>query len=101
MWASRRTAERQVPHTDLETAVAVAEHEGFERRSTNNTEVQLRKPGTWFTMSVDKIPLQLTLTEGAGSDIALTLRYDQFVAFDTGDLEAEADRLAGTLQARA
>jgi len=40
----------------------------------------------------------LTWVSGPGEDgLELELRYDVFVAFDTGDLDEQADRLARAL----
>lgn len=94
MWKSRKTATRRVDHVSLDAAAERLQHEGFEERKANAEYAELQRPGTRFTTSVDRMPLNLTVSTPSEEGVELRLRYGTFVLFDTGELEAEADRLA-------
>lgn len=101
MWRSRKSATRRVDGVSLDTATRVMKAEGFEAQDANGDYARLRRPGTWFTMSLNKVPLQLTLAETADEAVEMQLGYGTFVLFDTGDLEDEADRIAEVVRANA
>jgi hypothetical protein len=80
----------------LDTAVERVEAQGFEQVVRNPGHVLLKRDGTQWTLRGERAPLELALAESDGG-LFLQLRYDTFVAFDTGDLEALADELASVV----
>ncbi|MFO7961835.1 MAG: hypothetical protein R6U94_12895 [Nitriliruptoraceae bacterium] len=81
----------------LDTAVERVEAKGFEQVVRNPAHVLLRRDGTQWTLRGERAPLELTLAE-SDDGVFLQLRYDTFVAFDTGDLEEYADELASAVR---
>ena len=81
----------------LDTAVARAEALGFEPAVRNPGHVLLRRDGTQWTLRGERFPLELALAE-SDDGLFIQLRYDTFVAFDTGDLEGLADELAAAVR---
>jgi hypothetical protein len=77
----------------LDTAVERVEAFGFEPVVRNPGHVLLRRDGTQWTLRGERFPLELAVAE-SDDGVFLQLRYDTFVAFDTGDLEGLADELA-------
>lgn len=65
---------------------------GFHDHDPGPERVVMKKPGLRFSFRAHQRPMEATL-EPHGDGTRLVLRYDVFVAFDTGDLEAHADRL--------
>lgn len=81
----------------LDTAVERVEAQGFEQAVRNPGHVLLKRDGTQWTLRGGRAPLELALAESDGG-VFLQLRYDTFVAFDTGDLEELADELASVVR---
>jgi hypothetical protein len=52
----------------------------------------LFKPGSAFTISIKRIPLELKI-EIVNNDTMVSLKYGTLVLFDTGDLSKELSRL--------
>lgn len=77
----------------LDIAVERVEGLGFEPAVRNPGHVLLRREGTQWTLRGEQLPLELALAE-SDDGLFLQLRYDTFVAFDTGDLHELADELA-------
>lgn len=77
----------------LDTAVERVEELGFAPVTRNPGHVVLRRGGTQLATRGDRFPLELALAE-SDEGVYLQLRYDTFVAFDTGDLDELADELA-------
>jgi len=77
----------------LDTAVERVEELGFAPVTRNPGHVVLRRDGSQLTTRGEQFPLELALAE-SDDGVYLQLRYDTFVAFDTGDLERLADELA-------
>lgn len=94
MWRSRAPASRHLEGVDVGTAVDVAREEGFEAAGVDEQQTRMKRPGTWFTLSAQKAPLNLTLSVTAPDQLELELGYGIFVLFDNGDLDREADRIA-------
>lgn len=93
-----RAAVRRVPGVGVEGAVGVLRRHGFDEHDEVADEVVLAKPGTPWTLRAHQLPLKVTLAaDDEGPAVRLALRYDSFVLFDQGDLEAEADRLCRAL----
>ena len=76
----------------LDTAVERVEELGFTPVTRNPGHVVLRRDGTQLTTSGRRFPLELAVAE-SDAGVFLQLRYDTFVAFDSGDLERLADDL--------
>ena len=93
MWRSRQQEKREIERGAASRAIEVLEGEGYVRRMDGSDGVMLEKPGTRFAMSLKKVPMKAWVVERDGS-LDLWLQYGTFVVFDTGDLDAEADRLA-------
>lgn len=81
----------------LDTAVERAESMGFEQVVRNPGHVLLKRPGTQWTLRGERLPLELSLAE-SDDGVFLRLRYDTFVAFDSGDLHAVADGLVQVMR---
>lgn len=89
-----RPVERNVDEPVLlDAAVQRVEELGFAPVVRNPGHVVLRRDGSQLTTRGGGFPLELALAESEDG-VFLQLRYDTFVAFDTGDLEALADELA-------
>ncbi len=81
----------------LDAAVERVEALGFDPAVRNPGHVLLKRDGTKWTLRGERFPLELALAE-SDDGIFLQLRYDSFVAFDTGDLEKLADELASAVR---
>lgn len=81
----------------LDTAVERVETLGFEASVRNPGHVILRRDGTQWTLRGERFPLELALAE-SDDGLFIQLRYDTFVAFDTGDLEGLADELVAVVR---
>jgi len=66
---------------------------GFHDHEPDPKRYVMKKPGLRFALRSHQRPMEATLLP-SGEGTQLVLRYDVFVAFDTGDLEEHADRLA-------
>lgn len=80
----------------LDTAVERVEAMGFEQVVGNPGHVPLKHDGTQWTLRGERLPLELPLAE-SDDGVFLQLRNDAFAAFDTGDLDKLADKLATTV----
>jgi hypothetical protein len=90
------TARPATRHLDGVTTSAASEtlrRFGFHDHEPGAERIVMKKPGLRFSPRAHQRPMEATLVpREEGTE--LTLRYDAFVAFDTGDLEEHADRLA-------
>lgn len=69
---------------------------GFHDHEPAPEQTVMEKPGLRFAFRAHQRPMEATLAPiGRGTE--LVLRYDVFVALDTGDLEEHADRLVRAL----
>ena len=90
---SSRPAVRTLPDVDLDLAVEALRRYGFHDHEDNEDRTVMKKPGLRFAFKAHQRPMEAVLVPGH-HELRLVLRYDVFVAFDTGDLEAHADRLS-------
>ena len=86
-------AMRTLPDADLDAAVGSLRRYGFHDHEEHDDRTVMKKPGLRFAFKAHQRPMEAVLVPG-DRKLRLVLRYDVFVAFDTGDLEAHADRLA-------
>ena len=97
MWGWK-TVERQVnPSVGLAEARDIVVQEGFTEHVKNPSHIVFKRSGTTLTVSGEKAPLEMAIAE-ADDGLFLQLRYDAFMAFDTGDLDRLADELVARLQ---
>ncbi len=90
---SSREAVRTLPDVELDRAVESLHRHGFHAHDEHDDRRVMKKPGLRFAFKAHQRPMEAVLVP-RGGELRLELRYDVFVAFDTGDLEAQADRLA-------
>ena len=97
MWGWK-AVERQVsPSVSLDEARGILSHEDFSEHVKNQSHVIMKRCGTWFTVSGEKLPIELAIAE-TETGLFLQLRYDTLVLYDTGDLGWLADSLAEKLR---
>ena len=90
MWGWR-TVERHVqPAVTIDQARSALIENGFEERSGDSRHATFIREGTWWTTTAEKMPVELAVAE-TDSGLITHLRYQQFVLFDTGDLERFGD----------
>lgn len=93
-----KPVEREIAHPlPLDSAVECAQQRDFEVKRRHDGYALLRRRGTQVAVSGERFPLELALVR-SGSGLFVQLRYDTFVAFDTGDLDELADELAQALR---
>ena len=69
---------------------------GYFIHTENDEKLVLRKSGTEFTTSGEKFPKELSISfNNTGTEISL--KYDTFVLFDTGDLQEELDLISNRI----
>ena len=90
---AHRPVVRQLGDVELHDAIETLRRYGFHEHDHEPQRTVLKKPGARFSPRAHQRPFEAALTPSADG-LELTLRYDVFVAFDTGDLDAHADRLA-------
>lgn len=90
---SSRPAVRQIADVAPPAAREALRRCGFHDHEPDPDRLVMKKPGLRFSFRAHQRPMEATLVP-SGAGTKLVLRYDVFVAFDTGDLEAHADRLA-------
>ena len=90
---------RTIGAVAIDEAIDLLRRHGFHEHDREQGGAVLKKPGARFSPRAHQRPLEATLTALDGEGLALTLRYDQFVAFDTGELARNADRLVRALRA--
>lgn len=90
---SARPAVRQLDGVAPQVASEALRRFGFHDYEPDPERFVMKKPGLRFAFRSHQRPMEATLLP-SGEGTKLVLRYDVFVAFDTGDLEEHADRLA-------
>ena len=70
---------------------------GFYIHEENNTELDMVKPGSVFTSSVKRSPLDIRFRLSE-NETEISLSYGAFVLFDTGDLTKELTRIINQLE---
>ena len=69
---------------------------GYYIHNEDDRALVLKKTGSMFTSSGEKIPKELSIFfKDNGTEISL--KYDALVLFDTGDLQKELDRISNLL----
>lgn len=97
MWGWK-TVEREIqPAISVEEARQRLTDVGFEEQSQGESHGLFRRDGTQFTRDGRNVSLEVAVVEESDR-LVLQIRYDQFVLFDTGDLERYADEVAASLQ---
>ena len=87
------------PTLSLDQATEALERNGFHVHVRNRHHIVLKRPGTPWTTSVHHFPLDLAIAETRDGDgLHLRMRYDAFVAADSGDLERLTDDLIADLR---
>lgn len=66
---------------------------GYYIHTEDDKSVILRKAGTEFTTSGEKVPKELSIFF-KNNETQVSLKYDTLVLFDTGDLQDELDLLS-------
>lgn len=92
-----KPAVRNLEGVTLEDATAAMLRQGFLEYDRGDGYAVLKKGGTQFAAQGEKFASEAALAQ-QGDDVELQIRYDGFVLFDTGDLEAAADRIARVIR---
>ena len=101
MWGWK-TADRTItPAVPFEEAKQIVQDGGFELTTSNVKHAIFKRSGktsgwTQFNPRGDDLPLEMALAE-SDQGLFMQLRYDEFVLFDTGDLNELADLIATAL----
>ncbi len=69
---------------------------GYYIHTEDDKTLVMRKAGTEFTTSGDKIPKELSILFKI-NETKVSLKYDTFVLFDTGDLQEELDLISNRI----
>ncbi len=69
---------------------------GYYIHTEDDKTLVMRKSGTEFTTSGDKIPKELSILF-KNNETEVSLKYDTFVLFDTGDLQEELDLISNRI----
>ncbi len=69
---------------------------GYFIHTEDDKNLVLRKAGTEFTTAGEKFPKELSLTFN-NTETEISLKYDTFVLFDTGDLQEELDLISNRI----
>ena len=88
----RKPVSRELDGASLAEAMEALLRQGFVEHDVGDGYALLKKPGTSLTTKAHRYALEAALTEKDGS-VQLQVGYDAFVAFDSGDLDTEADRI--------
>lgn len=94
--SATKPAVRRLGPVELDHAVETLRNHGFHEHDHAAGRAVLKKPGARFSPRAHQRPFEAVLSSGQDG-LELELRYDVFVAFDTGDLDEQADRLARAL----
>lgn len=82
---------------DKEKCVNFFVRYGYYIHTEDEGALVLKKTGTLFTFSGEKIPKELSILFKDNST-ELSLKYDASVLFDTGDLQKEFDRILNLMR---
>jgi hypothetical protein len=81
---------------EKEKCISYFNRQGYGFNKENKNNIVLKKPGTIWTFYGKNMPLELTINFEAEST-HLSLKYDAFALFDTGDLQNELDNISNGL----
>jgi|TARA_B110000977_G_C10846081_1_gene403961 hypothetical protein len=70
---------------------------GYFIHRESDEKLILRKTGTQFTTSGEKFPKELSISF-QNNETAVSLKYDGFVLFDTGDLQEELNLISSRVK---
>ena len=70
---------------------------GFYIHEHNDTELHMFKPGTAFTVSLKRVPIEISLRI-SDNQTDISLSYGTYVLFETGDLSKELTRIIDQLE---
>ena len=82
---------------DKEKCINFFSRYGYYTHHEDESILVLKKAGTVFTFSGKKIPMELTISFG-DSETEISLKYDAYVLFDTGDLQRELDKIVNLVK---
>jgi len=82
---------------DKEKCVNFFVRYGYYIHTEDERALVLKKTGTVFAFSGDKIPKELSIFF-KDNRTELSLKYDASVLFDTGDLQKELDRISNLMR---
>jgi len=71
---------------------------GYFIHRESDEKLIMRKVGTKFTTSGEKFPKELSISF-QNKETKVSLKYDGFVLFDTGDLQEELDLISSRVKA--
>jgi hypothetical protein len=81
---------------DNEKSITFLNNYGFEITEKDKATITLKKDGTIITLTGANMPKELSIKYNEKST-EITLKYDAFVLFDTGDLQEELDKICNGL----
>lgn len=97
MWGWK-AVRRRVEHIQLGEATDALVDEGLDADERGHNYVRLKRPGKRSAPTGGSAPLDVKLLAKPADDgVEMHVAYDKFVAFDTGDLKREADKLQAVL----
>ena len=69
---------------------------GYFIHTEDDKSLVMRKAGTEFTVSGEKVPKELSIFF-KNHETEVSLKYDTLVLFDTGDLQIELDKISNII----
>ena len=81
---------------DNEKSISFLTNYGFHITKKDEETITLKKSGTVITISGEDMPKELSIKYNE-KNTEITLKYDAFVLFDTGDLQEELEKICNGL----
>lgn len=81
---------------DNEKSISFLTNYGFHITKKDKENITLKKSGTVITITGEDMPKELSIKYNEKST-EITLKYDAFVLFDTGDLQEELEKICNGL----
>jgi hypothetical protein len=81
---------------DNEKSISFLTNYGFHITKKDKETITLKKSGTVITITGENMPKELSIKYNEKST-EITLKYDAFVLFDTGDLQEELEKICSGL----
>jgi len=81
---------------DNEKSISFLTNYGFHITKKDKETITLKKSGTVITITGENMPKELSIKYNEKST-EITLKYDAFVLFDTGDLQEELEKICNGL----
>lgn len=82
---------------DKEKCITFFIRYGYFIHNEENQNVVMRKSGTEFTTDGEKFPKELSISF-KNYETEISLKYDTFVLFDTGDLQDELNLISNRIK---